>query len=132
MHKNLFCTGDFGRLIRCADSSVRVRIEGREDELIHNQDYDFSLADVKACLKKADDVEDVNVLVIPHGKFEESIVAFVVMKKDVVLANKTDGDYLYVQFMLDMQIRNMLPDFMVPEIRLLETIPGKLLGLGFF
>ena len=110
-----FVTGDLGRF----DDDGYLHIVGRESDMIVTGGLNLYPSEVEAAMNALPDVLETAVVGAPHPDFGESAVAFVVMKKDVVLDEAATFAVL----------RENLAKFKVPKRALpIDALPRNAMG----
>ncbi|MGZ4196221.1 MAG: AMP-binding protein [Solirubrobacteraceae bacterium] len=86
----LMASGDVGRF----DSSGRLFIEGRDDEMIVSGGENVFPAEVEELLAGHDEVEEAAVIGVDDEKFGQRLKAFVVLRSDAKLSEDEAKDYV--------------------------------------
>jgi o-succinylbenzoate---CoA ligase len=106
-----FCTGDLGRL----DSSGRLTVRGRADDVINTGGYKVVPGEVAAALQTCRGVRDAAVLGQPDPEWGERVVAV------VVPADPADPPTLEL---LRLHVRERLPRYAAPSrIVVVDAVP---------
>ena len=114
----MLSTGDVGHF----DTSGRLMIDGREDDMIVSGGENVFPGEVEDALQRHDRVADVAVIGVPDEEFGQRLRAYVVRVEDATVSEQELRDH----------VRGQLARFKVPrEVVFVDELPrnatGKLL-----
>lgn len=73
----MFCTGDYGRIIRYKDKQNRLLVEGRLDEFIYHLGFNFLMDEIRNTILAFPEVQETEMQLIHPGKYDQvRFVAF--------------------------------------------------------
>jgi acyl-coenzyme A synthetase/AMP-(fatty) acid ligase/aryl carrier-like protein len=107
-HELLYMTGDYGMIF-----DGRVYYKGRKDSMVKIRGQRVSLPEIERLMMMVREVEKTMVLLRKPTEQNQTILAFVLAKQDTKLDAET----------LKQHCQNELPEYMVPQIVILEEFP---------
>jgi len=88
-----FKTGDYGRFVNEKDGSTQILGRISQDMII-KQGYNVSALELESNLMQVEAVQECAVIGVPHEKYGEEIVAFIVLKPGQNASAKELEDYM--------------------------------------
>lgn len=104
----MYRTGDFASIQRGI-----IHYEGRTDSQVKIRGHRVDLTEIEKNLTEIDDVEKGIVLCYHAGQMDQAILAFASIKSASTLH----------EFQVEKILRNKLPEYMTPQVIIIEHIP---------
>lgn len=109
----LYRTGDFGKLMK--DGCIQY--EGRADTQIKVRGNRVEMLEIDRALGSLEEVAQGVVLCYHAGKEDQAVLAFAVVKNDVVGSPSQQSNYI------ENLLRTQLRDFEIPHVVVVKSMP---------
>lgn len=104
----LYRTGDFASI----DKGI-IYYEGRTDSQIKIRGHRVDLSEVEKCILNIEGIDKAVVLCYHAGEIDQALLAFITLQDDI--------NFTGIQ--IESKLKDMLPEYMLPQVVILEFIP---------